>query len=303
MRRQAVARARHASARTEMPADAYHGWFSCRRDHPRRRVTSLAGPWAAGVDARAAEIHLQGQFDRPTEEEIYGADDEEADTQDGDDTDDDFADDESLEEWDYDAGEPLFPGGWNFYYDETSLQFEPLLTDGDAGDDPLDEQDGLRGPDAALLAARVRHSDWNGGQVIVVTNGSFLLNLPLVNPQHRRLAGRLIDECGRPGKVVFWEGPQFSGKPAVEQENQWAALTTWPMNFILLHLAALGFIYLMQRFPIFGRPQQLPEPSTSDFERHIEALGDLMSATGDAGWAAAKIKTYRETVRPEAVEE
>ena len=69
------------------------------------------------------------------------------------------------------------------------------------------------------------------------------------------------------------------------------------MNFILLHLAALGFAYVLWRFPIFGRARHLPEPSTSDFKRHIEALGDLMSNTGDAAWAAAKLKAYRENVR------
>jgi hypothetical protein len=44
------------------------------------------------------------------------------------------------------------------------------------------------------------------GRLIVVANGSFLLNLPLVNHEHRKLAGKLIDEIGPPGKtVVFLE--------------------------------------------------------------------------------------------------
>ena len=38
--------------------------------------------------------------------------------------------------------------------------------------------------------------DWSDGQVIVVTNGSFVLNYPLVNHEHRKLAAKLVAECG-----------------------------------------------------------------------------------------------------------
>ena len=40
-----------------------------------------------------------------------------------------------------------------------------------------------------LLAGIVHRQGWMGSQVIVVANGCFLLNLPLVNHQHRQLAG------------------------------------------------------------------------------------------------------------------
>ena len=48
-------------------------------------------------------------------------------------------------------------------------------------------------------------------QLYIVANGSFLLNAMLVNHEHRKLAGKLIDAIGTPGKnVVFLESrPNF----------------------------------------------------------------------------------------------
>ena len=54
-------------------------------------------------------------------------------------------------------------------------------------------------------------------QLIVVANGSFLLNLPLVNHEHRKLAGKLIDAVGPPGQtVVFLES--FAGGPPISDD-------------------------------------------------------------------------------------
>ena len=39
----------------------------------------------------------------------------------------------------------------------------------------------------------------------VVANGSFLVNLQLVNKEHRKLAGKLIDEVPKGSRVVFIE--------------------------------------------------------------------------------------------------
>jgi hypothetical protein len=67
-------------------------------------------------------------------------------------------------------------------------------------------------PDDAKVLLRsgddvlVSRQEIGDSQLIVVANGSFLLNLPLVNHEHRKLAGKLIDEIGPPGKtVVFLE--------------------------------------------------------------------------------------------------
>ena len=80
----------------------------------------------------------------------------------------------------------------------------------------------------------------DGGRVILVANGSFLLNLPLVNHEHRKLAASLIAEAGEPGEVVFLEsGPQ--GVRILDDESQQqlphglAALLTPPTIVATIH--------------------------------------------------------------------
>ena len=170
------------------------------------------------------------------------------------------------------------------------LEFEKLLTS--EGDD---------------LVTRVSSELWSDSQIIVVANGSFLLNLPLVNHEHRRLAGHLIaplehelrGESDR--HVVFLEtgrgGPDISDREAPPTyPTGFEAFTTWPIGVILLHLFGLGIIYCVSRFPIFGRPRQLEPEARSDFGTHIAALGELLQKTGDGQYAISRLTQYRQTV-------
>jgi hypothetical protein len=72
----------------------------------------------------------------------------------------------------------------------------------------------LQSPDG-ILAYRLSHRTQPGSQIVVVNNGSFLLNLPLIEKEHRKLAGKLIAQCGTPAKVVFLESGE--GGPFVFQ--------------------------------------------------------------------------------------
>ncbi len=135
-------------------------------------------------------------------------------------------------------------------------------------------------------------------QLIVVTNGSFLLNLPLVNPEHRKLAAALVNEIGPPAKrVVFLESR--SGEPALLDEEPKTAQPSHfryfglePLNFILLHLAFVGILFLCARAPLFGIPREITSESKGDFGQHIDAVGDLLSKTHAAKYAEAKIAEY-----------
>jgi hypothetical protein len=271
-REAALAESAHDTARSEIPANEDCRWFTVRRDRPRTRVASLSGEWADDLDAEQAEIIVQAQFDVPT-----AIDKKESPT-----------DDETEEEGDeYDYGDA----------DADTPEFEVLLSTGGTGDDnPFDEEGGFRPGMGTPLVTSVWTSTWGSSELIVVANGSFLFNLPLVNHEHRKLAGRLIERCGDPGKVVFWESSSFRGSSA-EQEDEWSVLTTWPLNFILLHLAVLGLLYILWRYPIFGQAYTLRPPATSDFAKHIEALGKLMAATNDEDYARRKLAEYRERVR------
>lgn len=153
-----------------------------------------------------------------------------------------------------------------------------------------------------VFVRRITCGDWDEGQILVVTNGSFLLNLPLVEEEHRKLAGKLIAECGPPGKAAFLEsgpmGPMvFEEEPGENYPTGMEAFTVWPISAILLHFAALGILYVFARAAIFGRPHELPPEAVSDFGRHIYALGELLARTQDRKYARERLAHYHEKVK------
>lgn len=152
------------------------------------------------------------------------------------------------------------------------------------------------------------HFDYgNDSRLIVIENGSFLLNMPLVNHEHRKLAGKLVAHVGSPRKrVVFLQ--TYQGGPPVRDTDPNAQTPTgltlfavWPLNGVLVHLALLGFVYAMARWPVFGVPRLLARDSLTDFGAHVSALGSLLSETGDANFARNALKKYRQTVLKEDI--
>ncbi|MFV1968040.1 MAG: DUF4350 domain-containing protein, partial [Pirellulaceae bacterium] len=149
------------------------------------------------------------------------------------------------------------------------------------------------------LVTRVTRGDWNDGQILVVANGSFLLNLPLVNHEHRKLAGQLISACGLTGKTVFLEsgpgGPVIlDQEPNANAPTGFEVLIKWPIGIIALHLIILGTTLCFAFYPIFGRARDVRDELRSDFGRHVDALGDLLESTQDHEYAAEKVRHYRE---------
>ena len=142
-------------------------------------------------------------------------------------------------------------------------------------------------------------------RLILIRNGSFLLNLPLVNHEHRKLAGRLINEFGSKRRVVFLisdeGGPTiFDEEPKAKSPSGLEGFFEWPENVVWLHLAAAGIVICLARWPIFGRPRRPERTETGDFGLHITALGDMMSQTKDARFAQEKLMQYYQTARPES---
>jgi len=157
----------------------------------------------------------------------------------------------------------------------------------------------LRSEGDVLVAREER----NGGQLIVVANGSFLLNLPLVNQEHRKLAGELIEQVGPPRQtVVFLESDP--GGPPIHDEDPSAQVPTgmevffrWPTGWILWHFTAIGIIFCFLRWPILGLPRQLQPESTSDFGKHVQALAELLERSGDRGYAERRLAHYQQTAK------
>lgn len=141
---------------------------------------------------------------------------------------------------------------------------------------------------------RASRPEWNNGQIIVVTNGSILLNYPLINKENRKIAGKLIAECAPGGDVAFLEsgrgGPTIEKKSSEKPDREWP----FPMNAIVFHLVMLSVVFCLGRSAIFGRALELPADSPSDFGKHITALGKLMQRTKDQNYAYARLQQYRQ---------
>ncbi|MEX0937554.1 MAG: DUF4350 domain-containing protein [Pirellulales bacterium] len=163
---------------------------------------------------------------------------------------------------------------------------------------PPDDAETLLSSDRGVLVSRLTNARDFGstGELIVVENGSFLLNLPLVNHAHRRLAARLIESIGRsPQTVVFLQAsrpPITDTDPEPSGNTAFALFDVWPVNYILAHLGVLGILFAVSRFAIFGLPREMPESSQSDFGKHIDALGELLRNSHDVRFAQAALAQY-----------
>jgi hypothetical protein len=176
--------------------------------------------------------------------------------------------------------------------------------------DPADEV--LLSDGSDTIAARRQFfsaGSWAGGapnQLIVICNGAFLLNLQLVNHEHRKLAAHLMGELPPSSRVVFLEsGP--SGPPIRESEeiartpNGLEVFSIWPLGAVLIHAAALGLVLCFARFPIFGVPRDAAEAPLSDFGKHVTAFGELLHLSRDRDYARSRIEQYRQSERKKEV--
>jgi hypothetical protein len=225
-----------SQARTSVLDGEKCNWFTVKTLSSPRRVTTLAGPWSAGVDPKKCNLRLHSAYQFSPTDEV-------------------------------------------------------LLTD-----------------NRDTLAARRRFhtpDSWSAGvppnQLIVVTNGSFLLNLQLINHEHRKLAAHLMSELPPASRIVFLEsdpgGPPIrESEPVARPPSGLAIFSIWPLGGVLLHLAVLGVLFCFARLPIFGVPRDPPEGSLSDFGKHVNAFGELLHETHDRNYAQARIEQYRQAM-------
>ena len=157
--------------------------------------------------------------------------------------------------------------------------------------------------DGDALVARESFSVRGGGgesQLIAAANGSFLLNLPLVHREHRKLAGKLIAEIGTPRRtVVFLESgpggpPIHEEEPANKNRSGVDVLLMEPFRWIFLQLAVVGVLFCFARWPIFGTPRPAEKAETSDFGKHIQALADLLERSRDRTYARTRLLHYQQ---------
>jgi len=139
--------------------------------------------------------------------------------------------------------------------------------------------------------------------LLVIANGSFLFNVPLVNHEHRKLAGRLIEEVGKAKHVVILDSQNHhpislagdkNKPPEQTPQSMLDVFDVWPLSAILVQWGILIVLLCFAKWPIFGPPRDPPPPPASDFGRHVAALGAAMAVTGDAEYAQSRVQQYRQ---------
>ena len=150
--------------------------------------------------------------------------------------------------------------------------------------------------DGEPFAFEIRTDD-SESRIIVISNASFLLNFPLVNPQHRQLALSVARECD--GDVVFLEteiyGAQISNRDD-SSTSAWAWIAHAPMIYIVPHLMFWGLLFCFANFPVFGNPRRVRFSAEKKFRHHIDACGRLLKQVGGKkrrSWAIDKIENQR----------
>jgi hypothetical protein len=149
--------------------------------------------------------------------------------------------------------------------------------------------------DGEALAFEPEESDGEVWPVLVVANGSFLLNEPLVNRARRPLALRVVRWAGpAPRRVVFVESRRPTAGPGrPRMPSPFAMLWVEPIGWIAAHFGAFGLLAALAAAARLGRPRPEPPAGADRPAAHAEALGDLWARTRDADAARDALESYR----------
>lgn len=277
IQRIAEARAHHDSRRLDTAKEQHVRWFTVRRDLPHVEVRDLRGEWAQSIDVSQTEITLGTRLEVPPRTLTPA------------------------------TGGTTTAATTRPRRNRTKAVTAIPVVGGDESADPNDRTEVLleANTGSPLVMQVTNPREWGrDGQLLVVTNGSFLLNLPLVNHQHRKLAGRLIAACGEPGTVLFLEsgpqGPQVISGVNEPTSGGWEVLTVWPFGAVTFHLGLLGILAGFALYPIFGRPRPLPPEAPSEFTRHARAIGELLARSTDRLYAETKLAHYQSHAKRES---
>ena len=151
------------------------------------------------------------------------------------------------------------------------------------------------------MVYKLYHRRFGRGQIIIVGNASFLLNLPLANPANQELASELVktsvENANTPEhRVLFIEN--FGQLPilehdVVETHSAWSWITKQPLRYIVPNILFCSMLFCFVYFPIFGRARKIKPLQSSNFRDHVEALGQLIKRTGCDTEAHSWIEIYK----------
>ncbi|MFO0950432.1 MAG: hypothetical protein U0835_04635 [Isosphaeraceae bacterium] len=161
----------------------------------------------------------------------------------------------------------------------------------------------LTGDGDALAMSWTRFND---SRVLVLANGSFVLNAAVAaNPARWPLTRRVVDWAGYTGEedegeagettvknVAFVEGA-FVLSGDAKQPSIFDLLLIHPFGLVAGQIAALGFMACLALAPRLGRPRAAEPSGVERPAAHPEALGELLSRTGQASEARFALEQYR----------
>ena len=135
---------------------------------------------------------------------------------------------------------------------------------------------------------------YGGGSVLAVANGSFLLNLALVNPARRPLAERTAGWIGEPSQTIaFVDGPSVLGIRQTPPTLLDLIARIPSFRWVAVHLGLFGLLACLAHAPRLGRPQPAPPSDADRPAAHAEAVGDLLARSRDMKAARDLLETYR----------
>ena len=150
-----------------------------------------------------------------------------------------------------------------------------------------------------LLASKgnVLAMEWeteDNSRVLAIANGSFLLNLPLVNHARRPLAERVVEWIGDdPRRVAFVDGFSVLSGPS-PPPSLFDLLRRIPsFRWVAIQLGLFGLLACLARAPRLGRPRSDPASDSDRPAAHAEALGRLLEKSRSPETARDLLESYR----------
>jgi hypothetical protein len=140
-----------------------------------------------------------------------------------------------------------------------------------------------------------------GGEILVVANGSFLLNGSLMNRARRLLALRVVDwgsDPDDPANVAFVETRYPDQRGEMSTSSVFAPFTIDPTGWVLAHWMVFLLLLCLSAAAILGRPRRDPSAGSDRPVAHAEALGDLLERTRDVDAARDQIENYQRWRHP-----
>jgi hypothetical protein len=163
-------------------------------------------------------------------------------------------------------------------------------------------QDVLLTGDGHVLAMQWRMG--RGRNVLAFANGSFLLNLGLVNRARRALAEETAAWIGdAPRRIAFVDGPSVVGDARGPKSLIELMRDDSRIRWVILHLGLFGLVACLARAPRLGRPRPDPPSEADRPAAHAEALGSLLEQARAGAVARSILAAYHRWRLPRAPQE